>query len=92
MCAAYPVAQEVKANNEYSAAVPGHKQYVVDGLQKTAQKLKTDTVISWGSLKKSALEPLRALAKQRVDGTWFRLDRQRCAIRMASLALDFLNR
>jgi hypothetical protein len=24
--------------------------------------------------------------------TWFRLDRQRCAVRMASLSLDFLNR
>jgi hypothetical protein len=33
-------------NNEYSAAVPEVKQYVVDGLEKTAQKLKTDTVIS----------------------------------------------
>jgi hypothetical protein len=36
------VLQEVKVKNEYSAAVPGEKQYVVDGRQKTAQKLKTD--------------------------------------------------
>jgi hypothetical protein len=61
----------VKANNEYSAAVSEEKQYVVDGLEKTAQKLKTDTVISWGCLKKNALELRRALAKRFLAPTPF---------------------
>jgi hypothetical protein len=74
------IIEEVRSNNGYSASVPEERAYVLDGLQKSADKLRSDTITSWGYLKKngSSAESVgelgfRQLAKLVIEHDFYRL-------------------
>jgi hypothetical protein len=56
--------EEVRSDNGYSANLPEERGYVLDGLKRTIEKLRTESAISWGYLRKNALEPLQMLIRR----------------------------
>ena len=56
--------RQVQADNGYAATSPGERDMVVDSLSSAAERLKKDSTISWGYLRKNAFEPLKTVLRR----------------------------